>query len=329
MTLPSSAQEFVTDVSNNGTVSAAFLEIAVGARAEAMGGAFAAQSGVVESIYWNPAGLAYVDGLGTAFTHTNWLADLNYDFVALSTPLPFFNMVLGGSFATLASPEQPVRTEYEPQGTGEFYDTRDFAATLSLSARVIDQFSVGVSGKLIEQRIWSESGQAIAFDVGVFYQTPFRGLDLGASISNFGPDLSLDGKNLTNIIDPDQVNQGVDNIPVTYNTDSHPLPQIFRFGLAYRLALPANSALVTAVDLTHPTGSTESVNPGLEYSFNDLLFLRAGYQNLFERDSIKGLTLGGGIQYRLRDRSRVVFDYAWSDWDILRQAHRFSLSLYL
>lgn len=326
---PVLSQDFVTDVSNNGTNSAAFLEIGVGARAEAMGGAYTAQEGFMEAIYWNPAGLAYVDGVGVSFTHTNWLADLSYDFIAISTPLPVFNSVLGASFVTLQSPEQPVRTEYEPLGTGEFYETRDYAATLSLSARIIEQFSVGLSGKLIGQRIWSESGTQLALDAGVYYRTPLDGMSIGASISNFGGDLSLDGKNLNDVIDPDLVNVGIDNIPVTYNTTRHPLPQIFRFGLAYTSYALPNSSLVASVDLQHPSGATESINSGLEYGFNEILFLRIGYQHLFERDSIRGLTLGGGIQYRLQNRSRFVFDYAWSDWGILQQAHRFSLNIYV
>ena len=55
---------FVQNVSNKGTIAAAFLEIGIGARAEAMGGSYTAQAGEVEAIYWNPAGLAYLDGPG-------------------------------------------------------------------------------------------------------------------------------------------------------------------------------------------------------------------------------------------------------------------------
>ena len=323
------AQDFETNVSNNGTVAAAFLEIGVGARAVAMGGAYASMKGRAEMIYWNPAGLAYLDGLSTAFTHTEWLVDTDFDFVSIAAPLPFFNTVIGGSLTMLSVPEQEVRTVLEPEGTGEFYDARDFAVTLSVSSRILSTFSVGVSGKYIHQRIWSESGTQMALDVGVYYQTPLSGLSIGSSISNFGGDVSLDGKNLTNIIDPDVTNRGIENIPVTYKTDAHPLPQIFRFGISYDTALPGRGNLVTTVDLMHPTGATESMNLGVEYGFNDLIFFRAGYQNLFERDAINGLTLGAGLQYLLRDRSRFVFDYAWSDWDVLKQVHRFSLGIYL
>lgn len=326
---PVAAQDFVTNVSNQGTVAAAFLEIGVGARAEAMGGAYTAHAGTAEMIYWNPAGLAYVDGVAASFTHTEWLASTTFDFFSIAAPLPFFNAVLGASFTTLAVPEQEVRTVEVPEGTGEFYDARDFAVNLSISAQLIPTFSFGLSGKIINQRIWSEQGSQFAIDAGVYYRTPLPGLAIGASISNFGGDISLSGKNLNDIIDPDAVNRGIENIPVEYKTDLSPLPQIFRFGLAYDTSLPGNGSLVTSVDLMHPTGSTESMNMGIEYGFNNLIFFRAGYLNRFERNSVNGLTLGGGLRYTLQDRSSFVFDYAYSDWGILQNVHRISVGVYL
>ncbi len=322
-------QDFVTNVSNKGTTAAAFLEIGIGARAEAMGGAYVATAGRPEMIYWNPAGLAFMDGFATSFTHSEWLASTAFDFFSLATPLPFFNSVFSAAISTLGVPEQAVRTVDAPEGTGEFYNARDIAVTASISSRLISSFSVGVSGKYISQRIWSESASGFALDVGVFYQTPLPGLHMGASISNFGPDMRMSGKNLNDIIDPDRFNRGIENIPVLYKTDGFPMPQIFRFGLAYDRPLPGNGNLVTAVDLMHPTGSTESMNLGMEYGFNELVFFRIGYQNLFERDAINGLTLGGGLQYILQDRSRFAVDYAYSDWGILQKTHRFSLAIFI
>ena len=325
----SGAQDFETNVSNKGTVAASFLEIGVGARAAAMGGAYAAQAGTVEMIYWNPAGLAYVDGVAAGFTHAEWLADMNFDFASLAAPLPFASMVIGASLTSLSVPEQPVRTVESPEGTGEFYDALDYALNVSVSARIISSFSVGVTGKYVHQRIWSETARQMAVDVGVYYETPLAGLSLGSSISNFGGEMRLSGKNLTNIIDPDLQNRGIENIPVEYKTDGFPLPQIFRFGMTYNKSLLSRSEVTATVNLMHPTGTTESMNLGFEYGFNQLLFVRAGYQNVFERDAINGLTLGGGLHYRLRNRTAFVVDYAWSDWGLLQNVHRFSFGIYL
>lgn len=319
--------EFVKNVSNKGTVAASFLEIGVNARAEAMGGAYTAQRGNSDMIYWNPAGLAFVDGVSTSFSNMEWLANTSFNFASVAVPLTTINSVLAGSFTTLGVPEQAVRAD-NGDLTGEFYDARDFAVNLSLATRLTETFSFGISTKYISQRIWSEKAVGVGFDFGVNYETPIDGLRIGASISNFGDDVSIGGKNLKDIIDPDLQHQGVNNIPVQYVTEEYPLPQIFRFGIAYDWKSELMS-LSSAIDLMHPTGSTESMNLGLEWGFKELVFARVGYQNLFEKDHINGLTLGAGIQYKLNHSESFTFDYALSEWGILGKVHRISVGISL
>lgn len=317
---------FVNNVSNKGTVAAAFLEIGVNARAEAMGGAYSAMHGTADMAYWNPAGLTGIRGVGGTFSNTEWLAETSFNYAAFAIPVSGRKTVLAASFTTLGVPEQPVR-DFDGSFTGERYDARDYAASISISRDLIPDFSFGITAKYINQRIWTESATGLAFDFGVFYKTPIKGLTMGSSISNFGGDMSMDGRNLNEIIDPDPGNEGVTNIPVQYETDGFPLPQLFRFGLAYELRSEYLSMMV-ATDLMHPTGSTESINSGLELGFRDLIFARAGYQNLFERDQINGLTLGLGVQYMLSTQQKFSFDYAYSDWGLLGAAHRISMSFY-
>ena len=52
---------FSSSVSNVGTTAAAFLNIGVGSRANAMGGAFTAMADDATALYWNPAGLANLE----------------------------------------------------------------------------------------------------------------------------------------------------------------------------------------------------------------------------------------------------------------------------
>jgi hypothetical protein len=319
--------DLVSNVSNKGTVAAAFLEIGVNARAEAMGGAFTAMRSSADMLYWNPAGTAFLNGTSLSFSHTKWLAETEFNYAAIAVPIDGRNLVIGGSFTTLGIPEQPVRS-YDGSLTGEMYDARDYAASLSAAIKIIPTFAFGATVKYINQRIWSERADGFGFDVGVSYITPIQGVSMGASISNFGSDLQMDGKNLLNIIDPDPNNQGVTDIPVKYVTNAYPLPQIFRFGLAHEQTL-GDITTITAVDLMHPTGSTESMNIGLEAGFRQFFFVRAGYQNLFEKDTINGLTLGLGLQYMLESRQRFAFDYAFSEWGMLGSAHRISVSIEL
>ncbi|MDR9447519.1 MAG: PorV/PorQ family protein [Balneolaceae bacterium] len=318
---------FVRNVSNKGTVAAPFLELGVNARAEAMGGAYVAQYGNVDMMYWNPAGLMGVDGIGLSFSNIEWLAETSFQYAAATVPLYSINSMLGVSFTTLGVPQQEVR-DYDGSLTGERYDARDFALGLTFATALTEKISVGGSAKYIHQRIWSEKAIGLALDFGIHYQTPVEGLSMGTSLSNFGGNMSMEGKNLKEIIDPDPINQGVNDIPVSYETMDYPLPQLFRFGLAYQKEF-GEIQTITAVDVMHPTASTESINLGTELGFKNLLFLRAGYQNLFERGQVNGLTLGAGVLARIQSKQHIQFDYAWSDWGRLGRAHRVSMSIQL
>lgn len=318
-----------TGVSNVGTSAAAFLEIGVGARAMAMGGAYVAVANDPSALYYNPAGIVWMDNIQVEFMHNKWLVDTNYDFIGATVPLPFMRTSVGASLIMLNYGEQPVRTVEEPEGTGEIYGARDYAVALSTAIAFTSHFSFGISGKYINQKIWNESGSAFALDLGIFYSTPVNGLRLGMSMSNFGGQLRLQGRDLDTTKDPDDENQNVDRIPAAYNTNGYDLPLLFRAGISYQRDLGAFGSFMLAGDLNHPSNTTESINLGVEYGYAGIFFLRAGYENLFEEDAINGLTLGGGIDYFEPGRSRVGFriDYAYSDWGILESAHRFSVGV--
>jgi len=69
-----------------GTFDGQFLKIAVGARAEGMGGAFVAVADDPSAVFWNAAGVARVE---------DWhRTDLKHDFIVLATPLGITDAIL-------------------------------------------------------------------------------------------------------------------------------------------------------------------------------------------------------------------------------------------
>jgi len=116
-------------------------------------------------------------------------------------------------------------------------------------------------------------------------------------------------------------------VPVNYKVGAYPLPLLFRVGISYERNFGALGKLILATDVNHPSNTTESINMGCEYGFADMFYFRGGYESLFERDGINGLTLGGGIDYYMRGRMGIRLDYSWGDWGILQSAQRFSLGL--
>jgi len=319
--------QFDTEVSGVGTHAAEFLAIGVGARAMALGGAYAAVANDPTALYYNPAGIVWMDNIQIEIMHNEWLVDTDYDFIGATMPLPFWNSSIGVSFIMLNFGEQPVRTVDRPEGTGETYSAASYAIAFTFASALTDNFSFGLSGKYIQEKIWHVTGGAAAIDLGIFYNTPFKGLRLGMSMSNYGGELSLSGRDLDTTVDPDDENDGVWRVPVAYKTNGFPLPLLFRFGLSYVQELGTLGSVLLATDLNHPSNSTESINLGIEYNYGGTVFLRAGYESLYEKDAINGLTLGGGIDYSLPGFVGFRVDYAFSDWGPFESAHRFSLGL--
>ena len=313
---------------NVGTTAAAFLEIGVGPRAQAMVGAFTAITQDATSMYWNSAGIGKIKGLETTFSHIDWILDTNFDYFGIATSINE-TFSVGANITIFSVGEQPVRTVELVNGTGEFYTAQDLAIGVSFALNLTDRFTFGINSKFINQRIWNSSTSGFAIDVGGLYLTQFKGLQLGFNISNFGTDMQISGRDLLNVVDPDVINDGVDNIPVNYETGTFTLPLLFRFGIAYEIILNSISSEITfAVDLLKPNNDKESINVGMEYLILNTIALRAGYRGLFLDGTTGGASFGLGlILSPSRSKFEVIVDYAYVDLGLLNSVHNFGLNL--
>lgn len=312
---------------NVGKTAAPFLSIGVGSRAIGMGGAFVATANDASAMYWNSAGIAFLDEIEAIFVHADWIADMNFDYAGIIFPMGNFGTI-GANITMLNMGEMLVRTEDRPEGTGEYFSSGDFCMGLSYGLKFSDRFALGINMKYIDQRIWHESANGYAIDLGTLYHTPVKGLRIGASLSNFGSDMQMRGDDLLRFYDPDPNNSGNnDQIMAELKTDSWPLPLIFQFGLAMDFLNSENHLLTCEVDAIHPIDNNESINLGVEYGFRHQYFLRAGYRNLFLIDSEEGFTVGGGLNIELLENFAILIDYAYADFGRLQNAQRFSIAL--
>ena len=111
------------------------------------------------------------------------------------------------------------------------------------------------------------------------------------------------------------------------DTDKWSLPLLFRVGIAFEAINNEFQRLSISTDAQHPNNNPESMNFGVEYAIQEMIFLRAGYQSLYLDDSEEGLTVGGGLAYGSDNSWGMKFDYSWSDFGVLNPIHRFSLGL--
>lgn len=320
---------FAQLVSKTATTAASFLEIPAGASAIGMGGAYVSVSSDASSLFWNPAGISSINQYEAVLVQTSWIADTKYNFAGLVIPLGSLGNI-GLSYTSLSMDDMKVRTVEKPEGTGEYFSAGDLAIGISYSRNLSDRFSIGFTGKFIQQKIWHMSATAFAIDVGTKFRTDlFGGMVIGASIFNFGTPMQLNGKDTRYFIRVDDTKQGSnDRIPTNVELDSWDLPLLFQIGVSTKAINTQDYKLTVALDALRPNNDYESVNVGTELSYKDFLFIRGGYQSLFLKNSEGGLTLGIGVNTKmLFSNTMVSFDYAYRDFGRLMNVHTFTLGL--
>ncbi len=279
-----------------GTTSAQILKINVGPRAIGMGGAFTSIADDITSVYWNPSGTANIQSNEVYFNHSNLYMDISNDFAAISTNVSGFGSI-GAFVSVLSVDEMLVRTVEQPEGTGEFFDYGSIVVGLNYSRFLTENFSIGFNAKYINESIWNMSATGFAIDVGTLYKIPvLNELRIAASVSNFGTKMQLAGRDVTEIVPAGA--GGGNFVNSNLELDKFDLPLLFRFGISADVIKEGTSRLTAAVDAIHPNDHTEYINSGLEYAWNEIIFIRTGYNSLFEKDSEKGLTFGFGLNYR-------------------------------
>ncbi len=320
ISLPAAAQNKV------GTTAAPFLGISVGPRAQAMGSAFVAQATDVTAAYWNPGALARLQTNEFMVSHTQWLLGTNFNWIGLSLRVGN-STALGLSLTQLDYGREEIITIQEQEGTGRYWDAQDLSFGVSVAQALTNRFSIGGTFKYVNQRIWNESASAFAVDLGLLFETNFNGLRLGMNISNYGPDMRLDGDDLLQRIDIDPENNGNNETLVAkMKTEDFPLPIFFRIGVAYDLINTDINRVTLAADALHPTDNVESMNVGAEYTWRNMVALRAGWKSLFMDSPQESWSLGAGVQYELWTLGKVRIDYAYLNFKDFSDIQTFAVS---
>ena len=309
-----------------GTTFGQFLLIEPSANVAAQGNVGATARGDALAAYYNPGALGFQTASNAGFSHSAWLADIDYDYAAVAVKLGAANTV-SLSVTSLRSGDIDVRTPEQPQGTGERFSADDFAIGVGYGRRFTDRFGAGAQVKYVQQSIWRSTSRTAAFDAGVIYELPFRAV-LGASVSNFGVKTAFGGNDLRVRYDQDpDVFGDNDNLPAALETGEFALPIYFRVGLSAPFEVGADSRVTVSADAFQYNDNSNSLSVGGEWTYAGLVSARAGYQDLFLEDGEGGLRLGGGLRARVSGFD-LRFDYAWADHGSrLGDTQRFTLGL--
>ena len=288
--------------SANGTTSAEFLQLGVGARALTMGQAYTAVADDATAVYWNPAGMTQIQKRSATVMHTAYIASSFFDYGAYAQNLGKYGTVgMGYQYFSAGSITQ---TDASATSIGTF-SPYDFAATLAYAYALGDSapallngYSLGVGLKFINASIVS-SAQSEALDAGVLSRPYLDGkLRLAFDMSNMGPALKFD-----------QVSES--------------LPMTFKAGSSYKI----RPNWLASLDVVMPRGGGPTLGMGTEYQVvtsGPWRFAgRAGFNSATISDisGFSGVSFGVGFGYR-----GASLDYGFVPFGGLGQAQIVSLS---
>lgn len=277
-----------------GTTGAQFLKIIPGAKPMGMGGAYGAVAGDLNSITYNPAGMAGAEEKEFSATYIQHFEGVSAGMIAGIFPLD--SGVLGAGINSL-SVAGIDRTETDETVSGTF-GASDMMLTLAYAKKdlLLDGLCCGANLKIISEKLDTKPASAAAIDLACL-------LPLG--------DKFAVGLNLQNI-----------GTTVKYVEEADPLPMNLKAAVSYK----ANDKLLAACDIDLGlTDQVTYVSLGGQFMLNELFALRAGYRLGYDTaslGSIVGLTLGVGM-----NTSKFGIDIAIVPFGDLGNAMRLSLGM--
>lgn len=267
-----------------------FLEIPVGARENALGGAGVALVSGPASVTFNPAAAALMPR-SAALMHNRHFADTRAQFVGVTFRRGRFAVTPHYRGTRVADIEYRTYATREPVST---FDAVNSAVGAAAALRCGNNFAVGITGHYLYQKIHVESADGWAIDAGVMVRELAPGLTLGATAQHMG-----------------RMNE--------FAFESPTLPTTLRAGAAFERAVSNYGSVLVTAEGNAVRENTPVFRGGIEYRAPDYLALRAG---IVEGLAAQALSLGLGFfvgPYRL--------DYAFIPFrENLGDGHRFALT---
>ncbi len=304
-----------------GTSAAPELLIPIGARYLSMGGAPIGDATGIEAIFWNPAGLDRADRSANAFfSNRRFIADISINSFAVSGKFGFGT--LGLSLRAYDIGDINVTTEEAPDGTGEIFNPTYFTAGLTYSRQLADRVAIGINANVVNESFGRVSATGFAFDIGVQYSNlvGINGFSTGVVVKGIGPAMQYGGSGLW----VPATAQGSDRGVTFYQVQaaSFDLPSVIEIGLSYRLSLDDMNTFTFAGSFQNNNYAYDEYRVGVEYSYNQVLFLRAGnnfaanvpagQQNVFQNPkTLQNITFGVGLNFNDIGGTNVSLDYAF------------------
>jgi hypothetical protein len=278
----------------------------------AMASASVANKGNLYSSENNPAALVQIKSSGIAISNLSVGAGIHQSFLASGFTLDD-GSVIGFNVNSLNAGAMEIRTEFEPNGTGQLFYANNTALGMNYARKLSQNFSIGIGLKYIYEGIASYTNHTITADIGFLYTTDYKDLTFAVVVKNFGGNSQMIGSDLE----------------ITFNrTDvvlnKYTTPSIFKMGFSFVPYESKSKKVVASAELNHPSDNAENIRLGGELSFRDLLFTRLGYKLSVQGQNYP--TAGIGVKTRLGVHPLYI-DYAVNPTNRMGVQHLIGLSI--
>lgn len=274
-----------------GNAGLSFLKFGFGARNIAMGDAGVSASNDLSALFYNPSRLALIEKNEVLIMHSSWIQDVNSELFGIKWNMFGLPWAIGLNYTNISDIE--IRTR--PGEPDSKFNANYFFGSLSTGFYVWEQLSFGATIRYMYEGLLSDEANGWGFDLGLNYETPFKGLSLSTVIKNIGSMNAL-------------------------RNQETKLPTDFRLGTAYNFSVESTKLDFIAVAEIQKYLDTDDIhfNLGGDIVYDQIFALRVGYQSGYEAKSFTG---GIGLMW-----GNLRFDYTYMPFSLdLGNANLFSL----
>ena len=241
-----------------------------------------ANTGGIESVIVNPAGIATTRRTELVFANTQYLVgtDIQVNSFGLSQSLKKAGVV--GVYVTAFDlGEFIITTEDNPDGDLGTFSPTFLNIGMSYAKQFTDNIYVGATIKAVHESIADVGSTGIAFDAGVQYRTSFGKddehddkLKLGISLRNIGSTMRYGGDGLTF-----RANRSEDFTSLAARPSADfELPSVLALGVSYDIYFADDLRFTPTGSFTSNAFSYDQIGVGFEAAYKQYFMLRYGYQ---------------------------------------------------
>jgi hypothetical protein len=318
-----------------GSAGAPELLINPWARSSGWGGVNIAGVTGVESAFINIAGIASTEGTDVSFSNTQWLvgAGINVNAAGFAQSVGS-NGVLSANFVSFDYGSWERTTVDSPDGgIGEISPSTAIIG-LGYAQRFIKSIRGGVNLKIYTTSIVDVTVTSASVDAGVQYVTGKREqVKFGITLRNIGPNAQYEGEgqSITLVVPNGGYAQ-------EYNerSENFELPTTLSIGGSYDFAFEKQRLTVAAAFQSN-SFEKDLYTAGVEYSFKELLSVRAAYSFWDNRDFeatttvFTGFSAGVSLDMPLSKNNDNTFglDYSYRSTSFFDGVHSIGVSVSL